>query len=349
VFVNAGAALDAELTIRYQVALASWTPYYDARLSTGNKTQAPSLALERRASIQQRTGEAWDNVLLALSTTRPGSSTAAPDLRPQTIDFESDAMPPPPPAPRPAALTAAPTRAAKVAGEADEEAEREQAQVRFRASEKSATIDAQGFQAIYGIGGRVSVPATGEAKRVQIDDNKVEPALVVRTVPKREEKAFLYAKAALAKGTPVLPGAVSLYRDNTFVGTGRLPMLPPGEEHELGFGADDSIRVKHVLVEEKRGETGLISSAKTDSRSWRISVKNLHQRQIPVTVLDQIPVSQNQDIKVELTGKTPPTKREVDDKRGVMAWEYKLEPDEEKVIEFGYRASWPSAKRVLYR
>jgi uncharacterized protein (TIGR02231 family) len=352
VFVSAGVPVDADLVIRYQVPAASWTPYYDARLATGSKAQAPKLSFERRASIQQRSGEAWDNVVIALSTTRPGSNTAAPDLNTQTIDFESDAAvaPPAPPAPRPvAAAPLAAQRAAKVGMIGDEESERTRAQEPVIASEVRATIDAQGFQAIYGINGRVSVPATGEAKRVQIDETQLDPALVVRTVPKRDDKAFLYAKATLAKGSPVLPGSVSLFRDGTFVGTGRLPLLPPGDEHELGFGADDSVRVKYALVEEKRGETGLISSSKTDVRSWRISVKNLHERQIPVSVIDQIPVSQNQDIKVELTGKTPPTRREVDDKRGLMAWDLKIEPDEEKVIEFGYRASWPGAKKVQYR
>lgn len=348
VFVNAGAALDADLIIRYQVAAAAWTPYYDARLATGNKTQAPKLTLERRASIQQRSGEAWDEVLLALSTTRPGNSTAAPDINTVTIDYEPDAQPPPVPRPAPlAAQRAMPGTAPKIAAATDEDGARGRVEVQA-AEEIRATVDAQGFQAVYGINGRVSVPATGEAKRVQIDSAEIDPALIVRTVPKRDAKAFLYAKAALAKGTPVLPGTVSLFRDGTFVGTGRLPLLPPGEEYELGFGADDNIRVKYALIEEKRGETGIISSSKTDVRSWRISVKNLHPRQIAVSVLDQIPVSQNQDIKVELTGKTPPTKRDVEDKRGVLAWDLKLEPDEEKVIEFGYRASWPGAKRVQY-
>jgi hypothetical protein len=77
-------------------------------------------------------------------------------------------------------------------------------------------------------------------------------------------------------------------------------------------------------------------------------VKNLHERGIPLTVLDQIPVSQNADIKVELTGKTAPARRDVDDKRGVLAWDMTLAPDEERIIEFGYRTTWPAAKKVTY-
>ena len=103
-----------------------------------------------------------------------------------------------------------------------------------------------------------------------------------------------------------------------------------------------------VIAEEKRGESGIITTSKTDARTYRITVKNLHERAIPVTVLDQIPVSQNADIKVELTGKTAPSRRDVDDKRGILAWDMTLAPDEERAIEFGYRATWPAAKRVTY-
>ena len=111
----------------------------------------------------------------------------------------------------------------------------------------------------------------------------------------------------MARGTPILPGQVSLFRDATFVGNGRLPLLAPGEEHELGFGVDDAVRVRHAIAEEKRSETGIITTSKTDTRNYRITVKNLHERPIQLAVLDQIPVSQNADIKVELIGKTAPT------------------------------------------
>ena len=346
VFVDAGSPLDAEIVIRYQVRNASWTPFYDARLTTGTKAQAPKLQLVRRASIQQRTGEIWDNVTLSLSTARPAAGTSAPVLNPLIIDYESDApvFRPAPQAGAPRAVTAVPPPP----GRGDEDRAGKVATEVLAAEEKRAQVEVQAFQAVYGIAGRVSVPDTGETKRVQIDDMQLDPALTVRAVPKREEKAYLYAKVTIARGTPLLPGQVSLFRDSTFVGNGRVPMLAPGEEHELGFGVDDAIRIRYAIAEEKRGETGIISTSKTDSRSYRITVKNLHERAIPLTILDQLPVSQNADIKVELTGKTAPTKRDVDDKRGILAWDMSLAPDEERVVEFGYRATWPAAKKVTY-
>ncbi len=355
VFVAAGAPLDAELTVRYQVPNASWQPTYDARLVSGTKSAPPRLTLTRRAGIQQRTGEAWDDVALQLSTTRPSTGTAVPDLRPITVDFEPEAKPVAAPPPMPQAM--APRAGAAAPGMADEDAadrgvmrkaKKAEAPILEVAQETRASVDNSGFQAVFGVPGRVSVAGTGEAKRVQLQEESIEPALTVRTVPRLDPRAFVYAKLALPKGAPLLAGPISIFRDGTFVGTGRLPQLAPSEEHELGFGADDAVKVKYAVVEEKRGESGLISSAKTDVRSYRISVKNLHERPVALTILDQIPASQNQDIKVELTGKSQPTKRDVEDKRGVMSFDSSVAPDEERVIEFGYKVTWPAAKGIVY-
>jgi uncharacterized protein (TIGR02231 family) len=347
VSVGAAAALEASIVIRYQVRRAAWTPYYDARLSTGTKAEAPKLQLVRRASIEQRSGESWENVALSLSTARPSAGTAAPLLSALVVDFESERPPPPAPAARPSptsGLRNAPMTARRSTDLGDDRLEAEA----LAADEARAKVEVQAFQAIYGIVGRVTVPDTGETKRVQIDTMELDPALAVRAVPRRDEKAYLYAKVTVARGTPLLPGSVSLFRDATFVGNGRLPLLAPGEQHELGFGVDDAVRVRYAIAEEKRGETGIISSSKTDTRSYRITAKNLHPRPIALTVLDQIPVSLNADIKIDLIGKSVPSRRDVDDKRGVLAWDATLAPDEERAVEFGYRATWPAGKNVTY-
>jgi uncharacterized protein (TIGR02231 family) len=346
VLVSVATPVEAELAVRYQVPGASWSPLYDARLATGSKSAPPKLELSRRASITQRSGETWQDATVQLSTTRPGSGAAAPELGVATVDFKPERKHVAAPAP---AATRAPSEAEGAAGLADEDRSAHlKAAPRMEAAERPAEVAQAPFQAVFAIPGRVTVAGTGEVKRVYLQQDSLEPALAVRTVPKIDAKAFLYAKLALPKGSPLLPGPVSLFRDGTFVGTGRLPLLVAGEEHELGFGIDDAVRVKHAIAEEKRGETGLISSSRTDQRNYKITVKNLHERAIPLTVIDQVPVALNQDIKVELTGRTAPTRRDLDDKRGVVAWETKLDPDEERVIEFGYRVVWPGARNIVY-
>ncbi len=346
--VAAAQPVEAEITIRYQVSGASWQPVYDARLATGSKAAAPRIAITRRAIVQQRTGEAWTNVAMALSTTRPSAGTSAPELRPITVDYPPDR--PPPPASMPAPVT----RSAPVAGAVRDEMSNARGRADLAVAKvaeeaaiaQQAQVEAGAFQAVYTILGRQTVMPNGEPRRLQIDQSDLETALTVRAAPRVDERAFLYAKLTVPRATPWLPGQVSLFRDGTFVGNGRVPQLAPGQDHELGFGPDDRIRVKSATLEEKRAESGLISSTKSETKSYRMTLKNLHERPIAFVVHDQIPVSNNQEIKVELIAKPQPTKRDLEDKRGVLAWEDKLAPDEEKTIDLGWRLSWPAAKSI---
>ena len=345
VAVKTEQALEANLTIRYQVPDASWTPSYDVRLQTGTKTAPPSLTMLRRATIEQRTGESWENVAIQLSTTRPTAGTAAPELATITIDYP---RPPMPLATRPALRQRdadfAKDGAMPEAMEAPLAAAPAPA-IEMRAAKRSmASVEIAAFQATYAVPGRVNVANTGEPKSLDLISDNFQPALLARTVPKRNDKAFLYAKLDIPRGSPMLPGTVALFRDGTFVGNGRLPLLVGGETHELGFGSDDLIRVRYNVVQEKRGETGLISSSKTDERNYRISVKNMHERAIDVSVFDQLPISKNEEIKVELVSRPQPNVRDVDGKQGILRWDLRLEADDEKVIEMGYRVTWPGAK-----
>jgi uncharacterized protein (TIGR02231 family) len=350
VYVFAQTPVDADLTIHYQVPNAYWAPIYDARLQTGTKTEPPKLTLARRAAISQRSGEDWTGVSLQLSTARPSDGASAPALDTQFVDYEQ------PPKPVAAAAPAANLEFAKRDRAADSRALGDTLAAAAPAPEADAEpteetvakLTSAPFEATFEVPGRTTVAGNGDVKRVLLMSEEIEPTLSSRSAPKLDANAYLYAKIKIAKGTPLLPGHVYLFRDGTFVGAGDMPLLPPGEEHNLGFGVDDQVKVKHVVLEEKRGESGLISTSHVDSRNFRVNVKNLHERSIDVTILDRIPVSQNDEIKVEYTGRATPTTQNVDDRRGVIAFEAKLDPDEEKILEYGYRISWPASKSIVY-
>ena len=357
VYVDAGSPLDADFIVRYQVQGANWVPLYDARLQTGTKTTAAKMDLARRAAITQKSGENWENVKLQLSTARPSEGAAAPQINTLTVDFEPEFKPVPMAAPAPVTRARRPENIQQdmdaaaappdMLGGAQKMATAKLDEPQVVAETQAAVISAP-FEATFAVSGLVSVTGNGDAKRVVLLTDALEPVLSSRSVPKLDTNAYLYAKIKLPKGTPLLPGRVYLFRDGTFAGTANLPLLQPGEDHDLGFGVDDQVKVKYAVLEEKRGESGLISTSHTDSRNFRVTLKNLHERPIQVTVLDRMPVSQNQDIKVDYTGKTPPAKANFEDKRGVLNFEAKLEPDEERVLDYGYRISWPAAKSIIY-
>jgi hypothetical protein len=73
-----------------------------------------------------------------------------------------------------------------------------------------------------------------------------------------------------------------------------------------------------------------------------ITVHNRHTRPIAITVLDQLPVSRDQRIRVELDrGSTPPDQTDVQGRAGVIAWQREYAAGERQEIRFGYVVTWP--------
>ncbi|MGH1350747.1 MAG: mucoidy inhibitor MuiA family protein [Methyloligellaceae bacterium] len=350
IIVNADKDLKAALKVRYQIRNASWRPFYDARLKTSQDPKQNKLLLTRRASISQASGEEWKDVELLLSTTKPNRSTAAPNLNALQVAIR------PEPKPQKLTLYERRKRAAPVTSESDSvmaEAPAENKNILGMfslAKERKAKTTVSSFQAVYSIPGKVSIETTGVAKKLTISKLSIEPELKAIIVPKMQKAAYLSAKFTLPEGDQLLSGRVSLHRDGVYIGSGYLPDMAAGAEHDLGFGADDAIQVKYAEVKRSKGESGIISSSKTDMRKFKISVKNLHGWSIPMTVLDQIPYSENEKIKVTLLSETTkPNRKDIDDKRGLLAWDFELKKGEEKKIDLAYQVGWPENKEVIYR
>ncbi|NJO35849.1 MAG: mucoidy inhibitor MuiA family protein [Rhodospirillales bacterium] len=335
--------------LKYRIANAGWHPIYDARLTSPAKDTKASIELVRRAEVMQATTESWDNVSLKLSTARPVGATSAPDISPQEVQlFEPgrdqsyhtsmDAL-----EKDKATLENAPATAPAEAGSLMVQ----KAEKRRDVAQSQAQVQIAGFQAIYEVPGKVSIDNTGTAKKVRIGTDQISAALSAFTVPKLDPNAYLTATFSLGGETPMLPGLVLLYRDGVFMGQGALPLLSPGEETKLGFGADDLIKVKRVEVKSTRGEEGLLTTSNIDERFYDITVKNLHDFDLPVTVLDQIPFTSAQDVTITIpAGMTTPTRKDVDKKRGVLGWDIDLAAKGETVIKHGFKVAWPEGVQV---
>ena len=345
VHLTAPAETNGTFKVKYRVGKAGWAPFYDARLTTPEKNQKSRIELVRRAEVMQSTGESWDNVALTLSTARPLGATAAPDLYEQEIQIyeplaarmkkERDNM-----AGNELGLMA-PESLPTVAQDAASPNE-------FKSVvQKQAIVEMVGFQALYGIQGRVSVDNSGTSKKVRIATDGYDATLNALVVPKLDAAAYLTAAFTIKGEAPMLPGMVNLYRDGVFMGQGALPLLSPDEEAKLGFGADDLIKVKRAEVKRKKGEEGLISTSNVEERAWDIVVKNLHAATIPVTVIDQLPFSAKEKVTIEpMAQMTPPTEKDLNKRRGVMAWRFDLESKAENTIKFGYKVAWPQNMQV---
>jgi len=345
---KADASLTGELTIRYQMAAAGWQPLYDARLETEPDEGEQLVDLVRRASITQNTGEPWEDVALTLSTTRPSGGTAALDLAAKIIDI----LPDHPPAPLRMATAgmlrkSSPGKETTEAAFDDEVHSMPEANMMRAALEEESQVEQSGFQARFNVAGRVCLEGNGVEKKVRLGGQKLAVNLLIRSTPLLDPTAYLHANFELTEEPALLPGKVALYRDNVYVGNGQLPLVNVGEHNELGFGADDQMIIKRIELKRTKGSHGLIKTENTDEFTFQITVHNHHKQMMPVRIVDRIPASNNEKLKVErLKDMSEPTHENLDDKRGVLAYEFDLLAGDENEINIHYRLSWPKDERI---
>jgi uncharacterized protein (TIGR02231 family) len=344
--IAAPAATKATLRVTYNVRNARWLPLYDARLDTGAKDRKPQLELVRRAEVTQSTGEEWSNVALGVSTARIGRGGSAPELNSLVAQY--------PQVPRPRALgsvsdSAMPAAAPMQQRKLETSAARAADDIRERAEEQQAVAEIGDFQATYKIPGRVSLGAAEGAKSLRIASMTVPADLMVRAAPVMDPTAFLEASFKQTDDTSLLPGKVAIYRDGTFVGRGKLSASAKDDIVRLGFGADDKVRIERAVLKRNEGSAGLlVTTSKTDERAFKTTIRNGHDFPIKVAIEDQLPVSENEDILVEmLPATTPPTASNIRDRRGVLEWSFDTKPGEVKDINFAWRIRWPKDKSVV--
>lgn len=311
----------AEFVVEYTVSGAAWRPVYEWRLDT----ESGRLNIVQSAEIRQRTGEDWSEVNLSLSLSRPSAGGRLPELQPWWVDVRQPQ----------------PERRERV--QADSAMEEMQLSKPGAPAEWSgAELAGTEYTQRYDVSGRASVAGDNQANRFRLDEHELEASLSARAVPRRNPTAWLYATADYDGETALPPGQVTLYQDDALMGSVHFEGIAPGGELASSFGVDDRIEVEYDLIDEERSDRGMIRKSVQHVRNYRIEVTNGHSRPIDITVLDQMPVSRDERIEVELTDSTTePDERDVDDKAGVLAWNRRLAAGGSETIRVGYQLTWP--------
>ena len=322
-----------ELAVSYVVPAAGWTPIWDARLVP----DAGRMELSFLGSVWQRTGEDWKGVALSVSTAQPGRGLFVPELEPLYL---RRAEPPRPVALRQKAMGRAAEPGAPMASAAAAVAA-EAAEPAYDVEVAQASVQEGLLSATFSAPRRETVDGSGQARKVPLARFPLKAEIVRTAAPRVEASAFLTAKATNETGFPLLEGMAGVYVGDEFVGRAPIPATPPGGEVELAFGADDRVEVERRVLDRKRESAGLISKEEVYRYRVRTSVKNRYAAPLEVKLLDLVPISRDEKIRVTLLEGTTPASREDPERPGVRIHELKLGAREEKVIELRYEVRYP--------
>lgn len=272
--LDSDAQRSAQIVLRYRVNAASWKPRYRAHLDS----QSHELRLELMAELSQSTGEDWSGVSLRVATQRSDLGTRPPRLSPWLVTAA-------PPITTQQALRQ--TRAfasSDLAGSQPETA--------------AATPRLHGFSLSYEVAGPADVGSDNDPVRVSLATWKLDATVTHQATPKRVPAAFVHAQTAMPDMSALLPGAVDLYRDQSFVGRTRIDQARDAEGLSLSFGVDDRVNVTYEAGPAKAEEVGMLSTKRQSSRTRLMRISNHHDRSIRLVLLDQVPVARDDTVTI---------------------------------------------------
>lgn len=334
VSVRTASRTPSNLKLHYQVRGASWQPTYQARLNTDTK----QLSITASAIIAQQTGENWQNVPLMLSSVNPNQNATGQLPYVQRLSLYDEQQQ------GSVARYAQPMMEAPVVVVSADESAGAMANM---APLPSFAVNRQDKNGIteYRLPQRVSIPSDGRRVRTVIDEQAGISKLWIRSTPSAELAGYWYASAPFL--TPAwVDGSLQLYRDDNYIGQTRYSYQLL-KEQGIGFGVDNNMRVKQLVDEDKQGEKGAFNRIQTLTKTEAYQFTNQHNKTVSLQVLGSEPISRDDNLKVSATHTPPISERDWNSNQGVVAWDFKLAPQQSQVVQSTSQISYPAKQELI--
>jgi|WetSurMetagenome_2_1015567.scaffolds.fasta_scaffold82351_2 uncharacterized protein (TIGR02231 family) len=294
---------DGPADVSYAVRNMGWKPEYAVQAWPSKDM----LLLEIEARIWQSTGTDITADEVLVSTGTPSYGIQTPELspwhitpiRPQRNMLKAEAM------------AAAPL-------EMDGAEDREYAPP-VKATETSYVI---------GAARNVTIPGDGSPRVVSLLKERISSNFTRAAVPKISKAAYLRAVGVWQGNAPVMAGDYTAFVDGEYCGKGYLETVEPGGNITVDLGRDEGVKIER---REKTFTEKTLTGKHKYTKTITITLENMRDKKIDIKMKDQIPVSDDEGIKVDLKESAPPAKPDED---GMLNWDISLEPKTKTTVMF---------------
>ena len=335
---------DYPFQLCYQDNSAFWTPIYEIH-SEGEGTP---VEVRIRAEAHQTSGEDWNGIRLSLLTGNPGNSRSVPVLAPMYVEFYK---------PMPYAYNSmaggssrklmamsAPMMAdADMPYAAEESAdwsiEDTTQLVRMDTPQVEVTSDTM---TEYTLSGEWDIPNAGTGSMIDLQAFELNAEYRVITVPKKDPRTYLCATIRSADLPTMISGDALVYLKGTYAGTVYVSPDLTDETFDLTLGRDDRFQITRKQTKRKTSESRL-RGVKVREFGYEIRLTSARTEPAEVVIKDQIPVSRDKTIVVELTDRCG---AEYNADTGEVVWKLTVAPQETITKTLAYTVTWPKDKTV---
>ena len=188
-----------------------------------------------------------------------------------------------------------------------------------------------------------TIPNDGKTYVVDINQYDVPATYRYYCVPKIDPDAFLTAEITNWEELNLLPGEANLFFEGTFVGKSSLNPNRTQDTLFLSLGRDKSIVVERTKQKDFN-KRQFIGANRTETRTFEIAIRNKKTQTIHLTLEDQVPLSTDKDIEVEV--ETDKEAKQNND-TGAVTWELDLPPATEKKLLLKYQVKYPKSRTLV--
>lgn len=333
-----------KINVEYYVTEAGWVPAYDIH---AKNTTSP-IEITHKAQVYQNTGETWNDVLLTFSSYTPNRDTKKPGLPVWYLNYyqqeqrnEMNINP------QEKLLNSRISSMAKntttFLGFTDNAPE-EQLMDGLSDAENSAYYS-QIVNTRTNVEFKMSLPYSIESGSgshfMAISKSEVDVDYYHYLVPKMEREAFLLANIPNWEELNLLPASANIYFEETFVGKAMINPQILTDTLELALGRDRSVICERKKITDEN-KNSILGPHKIKTAEFEFIVRNNRDIDIQnIIIEDQIPVSTNQDIEVEIIDKD---KAKYNQDTGYLTWNLKLKGKEKKNFHMSYSIKYDKNK-----
>ncbi|MBP0969140.1 MAG: mucoidy inhibitor MuiA family protein [Oscillospiraceae bacterium] len=327
--------------LRYFDNSAEWRPVYE--LYTDG--EGP-MEVRMRAKITEHTGEDWNGVSISLYTGNPAAGSTLPELTPVYLDFRTanvmrSSM-------RMAAKAASMDMMVDRAYEAMEDAApmamgaAMAAAAPVRITMEEAEVSDDDTMTEYVIPGKRDVLDNYDGTVADLQSSQVPAEYVVSAAPSADPRAFLTAKVKTEDIPFSTSVAAGVFLRGKYLGTVTVDPDLTKEEIVITLGEEERIKVTRKEVSRK-ASNAFLKGLRTVDHVFETKVTNVSAAEMSVEIKDQIPVSREKDITVEVKELSG---MEKDDKTGIVTGTVTVPAGETITRELSYKVSWPKDKSI---
>ncbi|MBD0403725.1 mucoidy inhibitor MuiA family protein [Flammeovirga sp. EKP202] len=327
--------------LKYIVNNVGWNPTYDVLATDINSP----FDVVFKANIYQNTGIDWKDINVSIASGNPSKDNTLPYLEPLYLNLVSanrnnynmlqDKV---------AGVQIAPQKSRIVQEFNDDDwgasDEIEEEYIQEVEVYSGWNIESTSFQTqfTYKIPQKYTINDGTREKEISLKNEKIEALYSYRAIPKLNTDVFLVGKVTDWGKYNFIPGNANIYFENQFVGKTFLQSSQSTDTLDISLGIDESIIVKRERAYEMEKKRSF-SNKKRTNRVWKLTVKNNKSSKINIEVLDQIPVSTNDQVIV-----TPLelSKGRLNKEDGEVKWEFYLEASKTKELILQYEVEYPS-------